>query len=99
MKLQNMKDNKTIRKAIVLVGLGCGNTTTDWVTYEKQVFIFLLGSLKSGGWKSQIRVPERLSKGPLPHHRFLLTWWKAARDLSRFSFIRTRIPLMRVPPS
>lgn len=72
LKLQNMKDNKTIRKVIVLVCLGSSNTTTDWAAMKNRHSFLRLGRVKSGGWKSRVRVPEWLGEGPLPHPRLLV---------------------------
>lgn len=55
LKLQNMKDNETIRKVIVLVCLGSSYTTRQH-GYEKQTFIFQSG-------KCEVRRLEVMGQG------------------------------------
>lgn len=67
-----MKDNKTIREAIVFVSLGSSSITTGWVAMKNRHLFLRLESVKSGECKSQVRVPEWVGEGPLSYHRLLV---------------------------
>lgn len=66
--------------------------TLDWEAYKQQILI----SLRTGGWKAEIRVPSWSGEALLKGGTLLVSLHgEVASELCGASFIRVRIPLRR----